>query len=164
MKTFRQLKVSLLSESSNVKSLVGKTREQLLKLNYSKFPLESDPELKELSYKDRLLIMRAKDEVFATSKDKISKDNSKDGKSIFNASGAGVGDYTTLGRVSKISSSGVTFDDKRETLFSAKNIGNDSVYLGIKKIAKGTLTKKRNIQKKARDIGMGEFSKKYRLD
>ena len=164
MKTFRQLKVSLLSESSKVKSLVGKSREELLKLNYSKFPLESDPELKVLSYKDRSLIMYAKDEVFAASKNKISKDNLKAGRALFKASGAQTGDYTTLGRVSKITRDGVTFDNANETIFSLKNIGGVSVYDGIKKVVKGTLTKNRNIQKKAHDSSMSDFSKKYRLD
>jgi hypothetical protein len=164
MKTFSQLKASFLPEASKVKPLVGKSKEDLEKLHYSKFPLESDPELKELGFKDRMTIMSAKDKVFAASKDLIAKDKSKVGRALFKKTGAAVGDYTTLGLVSKITKDGVVFNTGNEIPYSMKSATGISMFDGIKKISKGTYTKKMNTQKSARDSGMEDFAKRFRLD
>lgn len=121
---------------SAVKSLLGKSREQLLKLHYTKFPSENDPDLQTLSYSERSAIMKAKDSVIASSKDIIKKDKMKVGKNAFKISGANVGDYTSLGQVTKISKSGVTFDDNMEVSFDSVLIGNRSVFANIVKMSK----------------------------
>ena len=164
MKTFSQLKASFLPESSKVKPLIGKSKEDLEKMHYSKFPIENDPELKELSYKDRMVIMSAKDVVMKASSETIKKDNAKEGRALFKATGAMVGDYTTMGLVSKVTKNGVIFDAGNETPFSSKLAGGASVFGGIKKVVKGTLTRKKNATKKDHDSLMQDFSKRYRLD
>jgi hypothetical protein len=123
-------------EESVVKPLVGLSHEALLKLHYSKFPKENDPELKALSYVDRSSIMKAKDAVFAASKETIKADRVKNGKALFKKAGAKVGDFTSMGAVSKITSSGVVFNGGKEVAFDSLIIGGESVFSTIKKMSK----------------------------
>lgn len=125
-----------LIEESVVKPLLGKSPEQLLKLHYSKFPSENDPELRTLSYNERSAIMKAKDAVIASSKDLIKKDKMKVGKGAFKISGAKVNDYTSLGQVTKISDSGVTFNGGKEVSFDSLIIGGESVFAKLAKMTK----------------------------
>lgn len=164
MKTFSQLKASFLSEASKVKGLVGKSKEDLEKLHYSKFPSESDPELKDLSFKERIAILSAKDAVFAASKDLIAKDKSKVSRALFKKAGAAVGDYTTLGLVSKVTKDGVVFNAGEEVPFSARLATGINPFENLKKISKAAYTKQVKAKVAGHNDLMADFAKHYRLD
>lgn len=126
---------NILSEESSVKKLAKMSHADLLKLHYSKFPSESDPDLRALSYQERIGILKAKDVVYAASKNQIMADRIARGKELFKAAKASINDYTSMGVVTKITPTGVEFNGK-EVPFDALVTGGESRYATLTKMTK----------------------------
>jgi hypothetical protein len=134
MKTFSQLKDYVTEGKSKVQALLGKSSEELEKLKYTAFPSVTDPELRSLSYVERSTILQARDKVFAKSATQIKKDLEKFSRAAFKKSGAKVGDFTTLGKVTRVKRTAVVFNGDKLIPFSATLIGGVSMFHNIRKI------------------------------
>ncbi len=75
-----------------------------------------------------------------------------------------VGDYTTMGLVTKITKNGVIFNAGNEIDFSHRQMLNVNPFAGLKKISKAAYTKQEKESKAARQAGMKDFSNRFKLD